>query len=890
MIDPALLGRLSRIVGADGIAAGRHQAEVYSYDASLATGVPDAVVLPADTEQTAAVVRLAAEAGIPFVPRGFGTNLSGGSVAPRGGLVIGLARLNRILEMRPEGRYAVAQAGVTNLELQDALAPLGFYFAPDPASQKVATLGGNVGENSGGPHCLKYGVTTNHVLGMTLVLADGQVVRVGGPALDPPGYDLRGLVVGSEGTLAIITELVVRILPSPESVLTLLVVYDDVADAARSVSDITAAGIVPATLEMMDATVMRAVEESKPCGFPLDAVAVLIAEVDGPAVGLADQARRIGQICTANRCRQVRQAKDAAERDLLWAGRRGAFGAIARLAPSFLVADCTVPRTHLPEALARVATIAAKHELAHGNVFHAGDGNLHPLLLFDSRNADQVRRVHEAGREIMEACAALGGTITGEHGVGMEKADAMRLVFSEDDLEFQRRLRAAFDPRELLNPAKVLPAAIGSADSARPASPQLPLRGEYPGNEAPPGDKELRGDVELPGEVEFVPADVAEACEIVRRAGAQQRALAPCGNGTQWELGNWLDRPATPLRSLKLAAVVEHDPANQVVAIGAGMPLDALQDLLAGHGQWLPLRPPLQTKHTVGGTVALGACGPERLRYGAPRDLLLGLKFVSGTGRLIAAGGRVVKNVAGYDLTRLLAGSAGTLGLLTELTFRVLPLPQSCTAVVASGSLAQCGSAAAALLRSKLEPNFLVAVPAESSLRPGGDASWQLAAGFEGFRQTVDFQAESCRTLMEKAGLGRAAARDYAPREGICRGFFETLYQAPIVLRADLPPDRVAPLVSAHGELLRDWAVLVDLGCGRITAAASSFAERAWGEWCGIARKAGGHCVLEKVPEAVRRACDVFGPPREEWPIVQRIKAALDPQRVFAPGRLPGRK
>jgi FAD/FMN-containing dehydrogenase len=252
-------------------------------------------------------------------------------------------------------------------------------------------------------------------------------------------------------------------LPGAESVLTLLVVYDDVADAARSVSAITAAGIVPATLEMMDATVIRAVEASKPCGYPLDAAAVLIAEVDGPAVGLADQADRIGELCTKNRCRQVRRAKDAAERDLLWAGRRGAFGAIARLAPSFLVADCTVPRTHLPEALRQVAAIAKKHQLEHGNVFHAGDGNLHPLLLFDSRNTDQVRRVHEAGREIMEACAKLGGTISGEHGVGMEKSDAMRLVFSEDDLDFQRRLRVAFDPRGLLNPAKVLPPPLGNA-------------------------------------------------------------------------------------------------------------------------------------------------------------------------------------------------------------------------------------------------------------------------------------------------------------------------------------------------------------------------------------------------------------------------------------------
>ena len=463
MIEPELLERLRQIVGPRYVSAGRGDAEVYGYDASLAVGRPHAVVLPVDTQQTAAVVCAATEARVPYVPRGFGTNLSGGSVAARGGLVIGLARLGRILAIRPEARYAVVQPGVTNLELQNALAPLGFFYAPDPASQKAATLGGNAGENAGGPHCLKYGVTTNHVLGMTLVLPGGEVVRLGGPALDPPGYDLRGVLVGSEGTLGIITELVVRILPAPESVLTLLAIYDDNAAAARSVSGVIAAGIIPATLEMMDATVIRAVEASMPCGYPLDAAAVLIAEVDGPAAGLQKQAERISEICRRNGCREVRQAKDAAERNLLWAGRRGAFGAIARLAPNYLVADCTVPRTRLPEALSRVAAIAGEHQLHHGNVFHAGDGNLHPLLLFDSRDPDQVRRVHQAGTEIMRACVALGGTISGEHGVGMEKSEAMRMICSPDDLELQRSLREAFDPDDLLNPGKIIPPAAAAS-------------------------------------------------------------------------------------------------------------------------------------------------------------------------------------------------------------------------------------------------------------------------------------------------------------------------------------------------------------------------------------------------------------------------------------------
>jgi len=870
MIDPGLLRRLREIVGPEYVSSGRADAEVYGYDASLAAGRPEAVVLPGDTQEIAAVVRAAAEARVPFVPRGFGTNLSGGSVSARGGLVIELSRLGRILAIEAAGRYAVVQPGVTNLELQNALEPLGFHYAPDPASQKVSTLGGNVGENSGGPHCLKYGVTANHVLGMTMVLPDGEVVRTGGPALDPPGYDLRGLVIGSEGTLAIVTELVVRILPSPESVVTLLAVYDDVADAAQSVSDIVAAGIMPATLEMMDATVMRAVEESKPCGFPLDAAAVLIAEVDGPGAGLDEQARRIGELCTANRCRDVRRAKDAAERDLLWAGRRGAFGAIARLAPSFLVADCTVPRTLLPEALRRVAVIAAKHGLPHGNVFHAGDGNLHPLLLFDSRDPEQLGRVHEAGREIMEACVALGGTITGEHGVGMEKSEAMRLVFSEDDLDFQRRICSAFDPDDLLNPGKIVPPPIET--------------------EAPPEPR----DGLLPSDGELVPGDVTEACAMVRRAYLDRVALVPRGNGTHPDFGN-LDvgnigaDPAVPLRTSRLTDVVEHDPANQLVAIGAGMSLGSLQDLLAANGQWLPLRPPGGTSHTLGGIAALGACGPERLRYGAPRDLLLGLKFVSGTGRLISAGGRVVKNVAGYDVTRLLVGSAGTLGLLTELTFRVLSLPEQCVALSASGTLEQCAAAAGELLRSQLDPALIVAVPEGSDIRSDGGGAWRLSAGFEGFEETVDFQTKACRQLFDGAGLGGAEREAYSPREGICSRFFDLLEEGPFLMRMDVPPNAVAGLLRAEQETLRGATVLADFGCGRILSGMDDLGTESWSRLCRAAEEAQGHALLEKAPEAFRREHDVLGPPRSDWPLMHRIKAALDPHRVFAPGRMPGR-
>ena len=874
MLNAAFLQDLKRIVGAAHVACRRSDAEVYSYDGSLVFAKPDAVVFPADTEQTAAVVRLASAAGVPYVPRGFGTNLSGGTVATQGGLVIGLTRLNRILAIEPEGRYATVQTGVTNLELQQALAPRGFLFAPDPASQKAATLGGNLAENAGGPHCVKYGVTTNHVLGMTAVLPGGEVLQIGGPASDPPGYDLRGVLVGSEGTLAVMTEMVVRIIPTAESLLTMLVVYDDVADAARTVSAIVAAGMTPATLEMMDGSVIRAVEDSKPSGYPRDAAAVLIVEVDGPRAGLDEQAEHIGQLCFQNHCREVRKAKDAAERELLWAGRRGAFGAIARLAPSFLTADCTVPRTRLPDALAEVATIAQRHQLKHANVFHAGDGNLHPVLLFDPRDPDQVQRVHHAGHEIMQACAALGGTITGEHGVGTEKLEGMRLVFSEDDLEFQWQLRAAFDPQGLLNPGKLIPPRIGDASPPEPAAQGL---GE---------------------EREWTPKDAAEACEIVRRASASRRALLPMGNGTHCEFGDSGDGRAVLLKSTRLTAVTEYDPATQVVGVQAGMSLAALQATLGEHGQWLPLRPPRGGKHTLGGIAALNACGPERLRYGAPRDLALGLKFISAAGRQISAGGRVMKNVAGYDVTRLLVGSAGTLGFITELTFRIQALPQCCMAVGASGSLEECGAAAAWLLQSQLEPNLVVAVPdhVAASLRDAGAARgasglrWQLIAGFEGFRATVDAQVDGCRKGWEQHGLSCRPAGEYSALEGACQAFFDLLYEAPFVLRVDLPPNRVVAFLSAQEELTGGAGLLVDWGCGRITASLPDLAGSAWTRCCDVAAGEAGTAVLDKAPDAFRRRYSVFGKPRPDWTIMHNIKQALDPQEILAPGRLPGKR
>jgi glycolate oxidase len=452
-----LIERLKEIVGPEYVLHSDMDLTLYGYDASLMKGKPDVVVIPDSTEQVSRVVSLAYQEKVPVIGRGSGTNLSGGTVAVRGGIVIHFSRMKRILEIDLPNRTVTVEPGIITLDLQNLLLKQGFVYAPDPASQKVSTMGGNFGENSGGPHCLKYGVTTNHVLGAELVLYDGSVVWTGGKSQDTPGYDLTGLLVGSEGTLGIATKIILKLIPAPEAVKTMLAIYDSIQEASNTVSAIIAEGIVPATLEMMDNLVLKAVEESVHVGYPMDAAAVLIIELDGMVDGMDRQAEKIMEICRRHSVREIRLAKSDAERADLWAGRKGAFGAVSRLRPSYLVCDGTVPRTKLPEVLGKVLEVGKKYNLPIGNVFHAGDGNLHPLILFDERDQGDLERVHKVAAEILKICVDAGGTISGEHGIGTEKLKEMSLVFSESDIDLMRQIKKAFDPYDIWNPGKVIP-------------------------------------------------------------------------------------------------------------------------------------------------------------------------------------------------------------------------------------------------------------------------------------------------------------------------------------------------------------------------------------------------------------------------------------------------
>jgi glycolate oxidase subunit GlcD len=455
---------LRRIAGERFVLVEKEDVVVYEQDGSIFQVMPQIVVVPQGVEQIAKIVKAAKRANVPIVPRGSGTGLAGGAVPAEGGIVLSLARLNRILEIDLQNRIAVVEPGVINVEVTQAVVKDGLFYAPDPSSQAACSVGGNVANNSGGPHTLAYGVTTNHVLGVEAVLDDGEIVWLGGCVPDNPGYDLCGVFVGSEGTMGIVTKAVVRLMRSRESVRTLLAIFDDMEAATQTVVDITAAGIIPAALEIMDRLTIEAVETGSPVGFPRDAEAILLVEVEGVREQTEEAMEIARRLCVARCAREVRVAADESERQRFWKGRKGAFGAMGALAPNYYVQDGVVPRSKLPEMMRRIAAISREFNLRIANVFHAGDGNLHPNILFDMRAPGELERVIEAGAATLRACVELGGSITGEHGVGLEKKAYIGLLFAEADLEAMTRVRKAFDPNGRFNPAKVFPAPVSCGE------------------------------------------------------------------------------------------------------------------------------------------------------------------------------------------------------------------------------------------------------------------------------------------------------------------------------------------------------------------------------------------------------------------------------------------
>jgi len=454
----ALVQQLSQIVGKAGILFDADELLVYECDGYIVDKTaPDIVVFPTSTEQISAIVKQCNQFNVPFLARGAGTSLSGGCLPIGGGVMIVLTKMKRILEINLRDRYAIVEPGMVNLHLTNALKGTGYHYAPDPSSQGACTIGGNIATNSGGPHTLKYGVTTNHVLGLEAVLPNGSIIELGGPTAEVPGYDLHGLYVGNEGTFGICTKAIVRLTRDPESHRTMLAVFQSIADATRAISEIIAAGIIPSALEMMDQGITQAVEEAFHFGFPLDAGAVLLIEVDGLEIALDEEVRQILEICNSCNVREIQRADTPEDRLLIWKSRKQAFGAIGRLSPSYCTQDGVVPRTRLPEILEFIAETSKRFGLRIVNVFHAGDGNVHPILLFDERDKEQTQKVLEASEAILEKCLELGGSVTGEHGIGVEKINFMSRIFNDTDLAAMETVRNIFNPRQICSRNKVLP-------------------------------------------------------------------------------------------------------------------------------------------------------------------------------------------------------------------------------------------------------------------------------------------------------------------------------------------------------------------------------------------------------------------------------------------------
>jgi len=910
---------------------------------------PRAVVFPSSTEETSAVMRLLARAEVPFTPRGAGTGLSGGALSLNQGVVIELARMRRILKIDEENRIAVVQPGVVNSHVSRAVAHLGLHYVPDPSSQPTCTIGGNIAENAGGVHCLKYGTTTDHVLGVRVVLAGGEVVDLGGGGTEKPGYDLLGAFVGSEGTFGIATEATLRLVPIPPTIRTMLAEFGEVNDASHAVSAIIAAGVMPAALEMMDHEIIRAVEASVfAAGLPLDAGAALLIELDGLEVGIDDEAERVKSICLQYGARDCRLARDENERKKLWAARKGAFGAIGRIAPDSMIQDAVVPRSRLPEVLDGVFRIAAKYQLRIANVFHAGDGNLHPLICFDSRSSEEVRNVKEAGRELMETCVRAGGSITGEHGVGFDKRELLSLIFSEADMETMLQVRAAFDPTGLCNPGKIIPMLRGCGEARAVASQGngtsplleatpteagdlLGLRASRPHlstfnsdkSQPQPGGRDARGPSKslasvggaqllanligeenicasshLPSNPLLVsPGSIGEVCEVMKLASCEGWMVMPAGAMTWPDAGQPARRVDIIVSTGRLNRIIEHEPADLVAVTDAGVTLKNFNAALMQKGQWLPLDPPNDGRATIGGVVATGLGGAQQFGYGPPRKHVIGMKVVRADGSLIKVGGRVVKNVAGYDLCKLFTGSYGTLGIIVEVNFKLRPLPFATRTVRSWGPRESLISGAQRVINSPLFPVAveLLSPPLASEAEWSNEKDSCLLIRFAG-NGVIKQAAQAIELLQCEDGPKQLEEDDSAIWESLAA--LPSRFQADLAWRVGLLPADVPTFLAkldqeseTNGALAPRWQASIADGRIRVVdrvvrngnksgeagqdviARLESFRD--------LAKNLGGTLIIEYAPAEIRDRINTSGTLDGAYGIMQRIKEQLDPDGIF---------
>lgn len=954
--DQSLVDALREIVGDENVLSEPDELLVYECDGlPQHKHAPRAVVFPTSTEETSAVLQLLSELGVSFAPRGAGTGLSGGALAVNRGVVIELARMRGILQIDTENRLAIVQTGLVNAHLSRAVATHGLYYVPDPSSQPSCTIGGNIAENAGGIHCLKYGTTTDHILSAVVVLSDGSIVQLESKRA---GYDLLGVFVGSEGTFGIATEATVKLSPIPPAVRTLLADFLDVDDASRAVSAIIAAGMLPAALEMMDNAIIRAVEASVfTAGLPVDAEAVLLVELDGIAAGIDDETEKAISILKDHGARSVKKAGDENERKKLWAARKGAFGAVGRLLPDVMIQDAVVPRSRLPEVLAETYRISARYHLQLANVFHAGDGNLHPLICFDLRRGDDLERVRQAGREIMETCVRAGGSITGEHGVGLDKSSYLPLIFSEVDMSVMLQVREAFDTLGLCNPGKIIPTPKGCGEARAVATqslleqPVFPLplgkdqgegaaRNNFVGGvsnrdeqnqNSKDGSKQgliaarmneariarelsqIVGDVGVRRLAELIvnlksntadrilevsPASLEQACEVMKFASREQLALIPAGAGKFIEAGNLMTRANLIVSTRRLNRMVKHEPADLVATAEAGFTVKNFQKALAEAGQWLPIDPPAEDGTTLGATVATAPDGPCSFAFGPLRSFVIGMRVVLADGRPVKLGGNVVKNVAGYDLCKLFTRSYGTLGLITELTFKLRPKPAETRTVVVSGEL-EALIGVGRTIAKELFPQTVELLSPRIRQSLGFNRSendYGLLIRFGGPERGVISQTAQALKLAREDSRNECLTIDDDEQLWQRLSMVTASGDADLVWNVALKPTDLLLLLEdivllendgSHGGLR--WHA--GLGDGRLQVFARApvyhrEAVRALQQLRRQTENLGGSLVVLKAPREIKTEFDSWGDFGAAAKLIERVKRQLDPQNLLSPGRM----
>jgi len=788
----------------------------YEVDAGLDRGMPEGVAFPHTTADLVQLVQWAAAHNVPLVARGAGTGLSGGAVAERGGIIVEFSRMNHLLAIDEPGRSAMVEPGLINLRLDEQVRQQGLYFPPDPASQRASTIGGNVAENSGGPHCFKYGVTTNYVTGMRVVLADGRAVQIAGQAMDYPAYDLCGLITGSEGMLALMTAIQVRLVRNPPAIKTMLVVFDSVEQAGMAVSAVIAAGLVPATMEMMDQKIIRIVEDYAHAGLPIEAEAMLIIEVDGYATSLDSQIDEISTILRANGGRDLRVARSDEERNQIWFARKSAAGAVSRLTPFYYTIDITVPRSRLVEMLSEVNAICDRYQLRVGYVFHAGDGNLHPLVLIpDNQDKALMERVHRATREMVELAVNKEGSLSGEHGIGIEKRAYMSLMHTPDELAVMLDIKAAFDPHTLFNPGKIFPA----------------------------------------------PSEAIRRNVGVQSLGDSARTLAV---------------------ALEKKGIILYAPDDLYITVGAGTPLADIQSFLAPDRKQVPMVSPWPLA-TVGGLIATNINAPLRMRYGAIRDLVLCATVALADGRVIRTGRPVIKNVAGYDLTKVFVGSHGTLGLLTDVTLKLIVQPRlSRTLLLPVENLEQ-----GLVWARKVLPVALVA--SAIVLSKGGveailDASYTLAYTAEGLPMDVEAELAEVRQVLH-ANNGPEPTEVESPSGSAIWATLLGSTQGTLQVRVGVPPQDIANYMKDQVEILQKGLFLADMSSGLLYATLATDDLQAAASWLEQLRHSAlahdGYATVIDMPTNWENQLDKWGYTPQSLDVMQRLKARWDPQGIL---------